>query len=77
MITYHGYNNGYNNPVYHGHKDVGAHYTGQNMVSLKHRREVLTFGVDEITKRKCIIERVLGKKKKGQAKPATFKGKNM
>ena len=34
MITYYGYNNGYNNPVYNVHKNVGAYYTRQNMVFL-------------------------------------------
>ena len=31
MITYHGYNNGHNNPMYNVHKHVGEHYTQQNM----------------------------------------------
>ena len=34
MITYHGYNNGYNNPMDNARQDVGAHYTGQNAVIL-------------------------------------------
>ena len=32
MMTYHGYNNGYNNPVYDVHKNMGAHNTWQNTV---------------------------------------------
>ena len=32
MITYHGYNNRYNNSVYNAHKNVGTHYTQQNVV---------------------------------------------
>ena len=32
MITYHEYNNGYNNPVYNAHKNLGVHYTWQNTV---------------------------------------------
>ena len=32
MITYHGYNNGYNNPLYNVHKSTGVRYTQQNMV---------------------------------------------
>ena len=32
MITYHGYNNGHDNPMYNAHKTVGIHYTWQNMV---------------------------------------------
>ena len=31
MITYHGYSNGHNNPMYNMHKNVGAHYTWQNV----------------------------------------------
>ena len=27
MITYHGYNNGHNNPVCNAHKNMGVHYT--------------------------------------------------
>ena len=34
MITYPGYNNGYNNPIHNSHKTVGAHYTQQDMVYL-------------------------------------------
>ena len=39
MITYHGYNNGYNNPMYSAHKNMGTHYAGahyiwQSMVTL-------------------------------------------
>ena len=34
MITYHGCNNGYNNPVYNANRNVGAHYTWQNTVPL-------------------------------------------
>ena len=30
MITYHVHNNGYNNPMYNAHKNVGAHYPWQN-----------------------------------------------
>ena len=33
MITYHGYNNEYNNPVHSAHRSVGVHYTQQNMVT--------------------------------------------
>ena len=29
MISYHGYNDGYNNPTYKAHKNVGVHYTQQ------------------------------------------------
>lgn len=32
MITCHGYNNGYSNPVYYVQKNMGACYTQQNMV---------------------------------------------
>lgn len=32
MIYILSFNNGYTNPVYHVHKNVGAHYVGQNMV---------------------------------------------
>ena len=32
MITYHGYNNGNNNPIYNAHKNVDMHYTWQNIV---------------------------------------------
>ena len=32
MIMYHGYNNEYNNPIYNVHRNVGVHYTWQNMV---------------------------------------------
>ena len=32
MITYHGYDNGHNNPMYNAHKNVGIRYTWQNMV---------------------------------------------
>ena len=32
MITYHGYNNKYNYPMYNMHKNVGGHYTQQNTV---------------------------------------------
>ena len=35
MITYHGYNNGHNNPMYNVYKNGGAHYTRQNMVNLR------------------------------------------
>ena len=35
MITDHGYNNWYNNPVYNAHKNVGAHYTWQNTVDYR------------------------------------------
>ena len=34
MTTYHGYNNGYNTPVYNAPKNVGAHYPQQNTVQL-------------------------------------------
>ena len=40
MITDHGYNNWYNNPVYNAHKNVGAHYTWQNTVN--RRKKYLT-----------------------------------
>ena len=33
MIIYHGYNNGYNNPTCNVHKNMGAHYTWENVVS--------------------------------------------
>ena len=33
MITCHGYINGYNNPVYNVHKNMGARYKWQSMVS--------------------------------------------
>ena len=29
MITYHGYNNGHNNPVSNAHKNMGVYYTWQ------------------------------------------------
>ena len=32
MITYHGYNDGYNNPVYNMHKTVGVRYTWEHMI---------------------------------------------
>ena len=35
MITYHGYNNGHNNPMYNVYKNGGVHYTRQNMVNLR------------------------------------------
>ena len=35
MGIYDGYNNGYNNSVYNAHKNMGVHYTQQNMVKVK------------------------------------------
>ena len=34
MITYHGYNNGYNNPMYNVHQNMDVHYKWQNTVSI-------------------------------------------
>ena len=39
MVTHHGYNNGYNNPIYNAHKNAGAHYTWQNTSWQWGRRE--------------------------------------
>ena len=33
MVTHRGYNGEYNNPTYDAHKNMGAHYTWQNMVT--------------------------------------------
>ena len=35
MITYHGYNNGHNNPMYNVHKNAGAHYTQEHIIHSK------------------------------------------
>ena len=32
MTIHHVYNNGYNNPMYNVHQNVGAHYTREHMV---------------------------------------------
>ena len=34
MITYHGYNNGYSNPMYNAHKIMNKHYTRKKIVNL-------------------------------------------
>ena len=35
IITYLGYNNGYNNPVYNAHKNVDAYYTWEHIIHCK------------------------------------------
>ena len=35
MITYHGCNNGHNNPVYNVHKNMGTHYTWARVICSK------------------------------------------
>ena len=40
VITYHGYNNGYNKPMYTVHKNGGVHYTWQNTVNAIRKERV-------------------------------------
>ena len=35
MLTYHGYDNGYNNTKYNVHKTLWVHYTWQNTVNAR------------------------------------------
>ena len=43
MITYHGYNNGCNNPMFNVHKNVGAHYTWRNMVAFQMSKQAAEY----------------------------------
>ena len=36
------YNNGYDNPMYNAHKNVGAHYTRQNTVTFSNVKTVVS-----------------------------------
>ena len=47
MITYHGYNNGYKNPMYNVHKNAGMHYTWQNTVAWSHGEISLDHKIEE------------------------------